>query len=370
MSDGETQLPSPAETAAAAAVAETLEEAYARHRKEQRDLQSRVTQKKKNATKKTRKGVSDECAGLERDLAERQALEIAALKGEVAAGVGGSGDNDERDGDGDVDRLAGKLGDTNISSTPSAQAPSQPQPSQDSDGGGGGAGKKRNRQKERLARRAAEVEAASAAAESEATGMTDHRAVERAYMTTQFKAQGLVEEDIRPDGHCLFSAVVDQLQARGYATEDSAPGSVGAGSSPSRTEEEDSGESGPEPGYKVARRLAADYMVSHRDDFEPFLAVDDEIGSGSGGFDGYIEKMRNTAAWGGQLELTALANVYGVEIRVVQDGRTETIAPSSSSSGGAGDKDEKEKNKRTIWLAYYRHGYGLGEHYNSLRPAL
>ena len=59
-------------------------------------------------------------------------------------------------------------------------------------------------------------------------------------------------------------------------------------------------------------------------------------------------------------ELTALARAYGVEIRVLQDGRTETIAP--------GGEAAPEPPKR-IWLAYYRHGYGLGEHYNSLRQA-
>ncbi|KAJ2980813.1 hypothetical protein NUW58_g6844 [Xylaria curta] len=61
---------------------ETLDAIQARHRKEQRDLQSRITSKKKNATKKTRKGVNEECAALERDLKERQGQEIAALNGE------------------------------------------------------------------------------------------------------------------------------------------------------------------------------------------------------------------------------------------------------------------------------------------------
>jgi OTU domain-containing protein 6 len=28
--------------------------------------------------------------------------------------------------------------------------------------------------------------------------------------------------------------------------------------------------------------------------------------------------------------------------------------------------EAEEKLKRVIWLAYYRHSYGLGEHYNAL----
>ena len=43
-------------------------------------LQGRITQKKKNATKKTRKGVNDECGTLEGDLRSRQQAEIDALQ--------------------------------------------------------------------------------------------------------------------------------------------------------------------------------------------------------------------------------------------------------------------------------------------------
>lgn len=60
----------------------TMEELQTKHRKEQRDLQSRVTQKKKQASKKTRKGVNEECDRLEADLKQRQADEIAAFNGE------------------------------------------------------------------------------------------------------------------------------------------------------------------------------------------------------------------------------------------------------------------------------------------------
>jgi len=78
------------------------------------------------------------------------------------------------------------------------------------------------------------------------------------------------------------------------------------------------------------------------------------------GVDGYVGRIRDTAEWGGELELSALANAYGVEIRVVQGGsRVEVVKP--------GEGREKEGEGKTLWLAYYRHGYGLGEHYNSLR---
>jgi OTU domain-containing protein 6 len=62
--------------------AETLEQMQARHRKELKDLQGRITNKKKNATKKTRKFVNDECAEMERQLRERQEQEVRRLLGQ------------------------------------------------------------------------------------------------------------------------------------------------------------------------------------------------------------------------------------------------------------------------------------------------
>ncbi|RWA09034.1 hypothetical protein EKO27_g6077 [Xylaria grammica] len=335
---------------------ETLEAIQARHRKEQRDLQSRITSKKKNATKKTRKGVNDECTALEHDLKERQQLELEALNGDRdidERGVGG----EESHGVGqdtaanstatDANGITDRLKDATISSdTPTltkfSQAPSElpTQPysepaAQNQAQAQGQGGKKRNRQKDRLARRAAEREEAAEAAEQEARGMTDHRGLERSSLERTFNAHGLVEHEIRPDGHCLFSAIADQLAQRKIPI---APSSGGEGETPP---------------YKVVRRVATDYMDSHPDDFAPFLEEP---------LESYVPKIRDTAEWGGQLELLALASAYQVEIKVVQNGRTETIQP----SGGLG-QTQADRGGQTIWLAYYRHGYGLGEHYNSLR---
>ena len=316
----------------------------ARHRKEQRELQSRVTNKKKNATKKTRKFVNDECAELERQLKERQETELRKLSGE--------GDEEEPetlDGDAqeqaqsqDVNGLTNKLESTTLSSSssqPQQQSSQQQLPKQ-----------KRNRQKERLARRAAEQEAAALAAEAEAASMTDHRGREREAMQAAFTANGLKEHEIAPDGHCLFSAVADQLVLHGVPV---GGGGAGAGGKEGEREEIVSEGKGTEvkmPPYRVVRKAAADWISRHRDEYAGFLEE---------GVDEYVGRIRDTAEWGGQLELSALAGAYGVEIRVVQDGRTEVVSPAGREGG--------EGEVKTLWLAYYRHGYGLGEHYNSLR---
>ncbi|KAI1424120.1 OTU domain-containing protein 6B [Xylaria sp. FL1777] len=353
---------------------ETLEAIQTRHRKEQRDLQSRITNKKKNATKKTRKGINDECAALERDLKERQELELDALNGErdvdeqegeepngAGQNTAGNGTENSSSTIPDTNHIMDRLKDTTISSDapPSTQSSQPPSKTQTQSSAAAAAqtqaqpqeqgGKKRNRQKDRLARRAAEREVAAEAAEKEAQDMTDHRGLERTSLERAFSAHGLVEHEIRPDGHCLFSAVADQLAQRRIQV-----------SPPSSSSSRHNGvaETSEEDAYRVVRRVATEYMEDNADDFAPFL--EEPLAS-------YVPKIRDTAEWGGQLELLALASAYRVEIKVVQNGRTETIQPSGglglAEAGGDGDGD----GDRTIWLAYYRHGYGLGEHYNSLR---
>ena len=316
---------------------ETLEQIQARHRKESKDLQGRITNKKKNATKKTRKGVNDECADLERQLKERHEEELRALNGGNEAASDEERDDAEEPSQNGIDRtvvdadgIATKLADTNLSD-PDSPTPSSPATRQQQQQQPPQQGKKRNRQKDRLARRAAEQEAAAIRAEEEAANMVDHRSVEKTYMVNEFKAHALVEKEIQPDGHCLFSAVADQLE------QSAIPLGAALGDQPQ-----------PQLPYKVVRRAAAGYMQAHGDDFAGFLEEP---------LDSYVAKIRDTAEWGGQLELLALANTYNVEIHVIQDGRTEVVSPTIE-----GDEEPKK-----IWLAYYRHGYGLGEHYNSLR---
>ncbi|KFA66429.1 hypothetical protein S40285_01252 [Stachybotrys chlorohalonatus IBT 40285] len=306
--------------------AETLEHTQARHRRELKDLQGRITSKKKNASKKTRKGVNDECAEMERALREKHAAEIAVMVPEEAQAQDEADEaqhgSAEVEANGQADETPSQAaGDLHISNQGSAaEEQQQTQP-----------GKKRNRQKERMARRAAEQEEAAVRAEQEAASMTDHRARESEYMKKVFQAHELAEKDIAPDGHCLFSAVADQLGQNSIPL---------AGTMASV---------GGEPGYKTVRRAAAAFMLENSDDFAPFLEED---------LESYAARIRDTAEWGGQLELTALARRYGVEMRVVQDGRTERIG-----------EEEGKATGKTLWLAYYRHGYGLGEHYNSLRKS-
>lgn len=223
-----------------------MEELQARHKKELRDLQSRVTQKKKQASKKTRKAVNDECDQLERDLKAKHVQETAELSGEPREGTEPSAE--------ELEALTLQVDEQPNANNAAAVASSEAQIIDDDDESKSGmaGGKKRNRQKDRLARRAAEQEELVRQAAQEAANLPDMKEQERTRMLESMKEHKLVEKEIRADGHCLYSAFADQLEQLG----------VPLNSEPSEK---------PVVAYKAIRANAADYIQQHEDDFVPFL---------------------------------------------------------------------------------------------------
>ncbi|EAS36670.3 uncharacterized protein CIMG_02024 [Coccidioides immitis RS] len=317
-----------------------MEELQAKHRKEQRDLQSRITQKKKSATKKTRKGVNDECERWQRELLERQQTEIAELNGDLNAPIEHF-DNLHITDNYQAPVTANGPTDADASNAPPVQSTPTPSTAAPLDGPSQQPTKKPNRQKARLARRAAEREAEAEAAAAEAANQTDHRSNEKQAMQAVFDRLGLKERDIAPDGHCLYSAVAVQLAEVGVdlSLDERTPAAKSTGEKQGSTRND---------GYKTVRATTGKFVLANADDFAPF--IDEPL-------EEYARKIMFTAEWGGQLELQAMARAYGVEINVIQgDGRNEKFEPG----------DDKGGERKKIWLAYYRHSYGLGEHYNAL----
>ncbi|KAJ5344985.1 hypothetical protein N7452_002989 [Penicillium brevicompactum] len=311
-----------------------MEELLSKHRKEQKDLQARITQRKKSATKKTRKGVNDECDRMQHELSDKQQAEIAQLDGDPAEAL---------------EDLTLEDGEPNDEEKPS-ETPKEPEPEPEVDShlNPSSNTKKPNRQKARLARRAAEQAAQSAAAAEEASTQTNYRGNEQEVMDAVFKKLGLKEVEVTPDGHCLYSAVAKQLDESGLGLRPDPSRIVLQSSTQSRI---DTVAFPQHDGYRAVRAVTADFIAEHKEDFEAFMEEP---------LESYTRKIKLTAEWGGQLELQAIARAYGVEINVVQsDGRMEKIESGETF-------DEEEKRKRVIWLAYYRHTYGLGEHYNAL----
>ncbi|KAL8675364.1 MAG: hypothetical protein Q9168_000195 [Polycauliona sp. 1 TL-2023] len=302
-----------------------MESLQAKHRQEKKDLQARITQKKKSATKKTRKGIVDECAELERQLQETQNLESTNIQGQT-----------ELDDDVHSPIIATEPVPKDCHSngvedqTQQSPIPSVPIDNEQT--------RKPNRQKARLARRAAEHERMIAEAAKEAETLPDLRQQEIDAMRTLSTSKGLQEHQIRSDGHCLYAAVADQLATQGHGVIDAPLRARACGIEPSS------------PPYKVTRFVTAFYIEEHADEFLPFL--EEPLRE-------YVGKVRDTGEWGGHLELLALAKAYNVDINVLQSsGRIDKIEPGTA------------KAEMTLWLSYHHHNFGLGEHYNSLRRAV
>jgi OTU domain-containing protein 6 len=326
-----------------------MEDLLAAHRKQQRDLQSQITQKKKSASKKTRKGVNDECTRLEEDLKARQQAELDSLKS--------SAESDEANGQiidqglptekqPEDDDLLAAIVNSAASALPVSLTAKTPaiDPNDDNEDSDTrqSTSRKPNRQKARLARRVADQEAAAAQAAAEASNLPDLKQRERTRMLEEFGKRGLKEKEVAANGHCLYSAIADQMKQLGLSL------------SNETSEEKDNEEEKKElrtDDYRTVRLSAASYISSNAEDFAPFLEEP---------LDEYVRKIRETGEWGGQLELMALAKMYSIDINVLQgDGRVEKIVGT----------EEGKLDVPAAWLAYYKHGFGLGEHYNSLRKS-
>jgi len=296
-----------------------MDELLARHRKELRDLQSRITGKKKDATKKTRKAVNAECENLAAQTKARHAKEIRQF--ETGDTPDGDCDTNEPDVDSNAYIPPPTLSDTELGlEATKSVAPSSIEtislPVESS-----GRGKKPNRQKARLARRAAEAAELSEAAALEANSLPNLRERELSTMASLFQKNGLTEHQIAPDGHCLYSAFTHSLRTAGIGL-DNAPRD-----------------------YQEARMRCAKFMKENRADFEAFLEED---------FETHIKKVEGTAEWGGQTEAMALGRAFGVKVNVLQAEGRGVESMNDDATGGE------------VWMGYYRHAFGLGEHYNSL----
>jgi hypothetical protein len=141
---------------------------------------------------------------------------------------------------------------------------------------------------------------------------------------------------IQPDGHCLFSAIADQLALLSLIPESAAS-------------------------YTTTRKTASELMRAHPDDFIPFLpSIAGEDGSGAtddglmnpAQFGTYCERIAGTAQWGGEPEIQALARAYAVPIHVVQGGEPRIVV---HEPGGPA------RSVAPVLISYHRRMYGLGE---------
>ena len=268
----------------------------------------------------------DEAAAAETALAAKHTSELAALE---AAGGDSGEDAPPVDASATADALA-RFGVDDDDDAPSATA----------------AVRKTSRAARRRADKAArdaEREAERDAERAAAAGAPSARGEEAAALDAALSTHALTLVDIPPDGHCLYASLADQLERAGK------------------------GDGG---GVSGLRAAAAGRLRSAAHHFAPFIEDADGVDAGADGDDpvarvaAYADAVETTAAWGGHCEVAALAAALGVRVRVFTASSPPTII-----DGDAGGGDPAPDDAPTLTVAYLRHAYGLGEHYNSTAAA-
>ncbi|KAJ1471887.1 hypothetical protein T484DRAFT_1842468, partial [Baffinella frigidus] len=144
-------------------------------------------------------------------------------------------------------------------------------------------------------------------------------------LAKKLKEEGQCLIEISADGHCLFSAVSDQLRRVGCKEDHT---------------------------FKTLRKLAAEYMLNNEVDFKDFLNLEKQS------FEAYCRKMERTSIWGGQHELIALSHGLKRNIVVMRhDMNLQHFPDPENYPAYPGDP---------LRLSYHMHEYTGGEHYNSV----
>lgn len=106
---------------------------------------------------------------------------------------------------------------------------------------------------------------------------------------------------------------------------------------------------------ETLRAKTADYILANKDSLI-FYMTNAETGDclDDVGFERYCSDVRNSSAWGGQIEITALSNILKSPIEIIQATGPSTI------------QGEEFKRPKLI-ITYHRHMYSLGEHYNGTK---
>ncbi|WRT63454.1 uncharacterized protein IL334_000359 [Kwoniella shivajii] len=161
--------------------------------------------------------------------------------------------------------------------------------------------------------------------------------------------------EISPDGHCMFSAIADQLAEIGIVAPQDAEN------------------------YRVTRNAASKFMLSHPDEFMPFLPSitgEDSAGATDDGimtekdFKKYCQLVAETGEWGGEPEIQALSRAFNVPIHVIQSGPPTVVSHGGGDDAFGGSMTPEQSltaGDKVVRISYHKRMYGLGEHYNSLR---
>lgn len=297
---------------------ETREEMLSRHRKEITQLQNKEIALKKAAAKGSKaeqkakkKQVEEQISQLTTELKEKHVAELASV-GYASSTTSGEGKENN------IEILAKAIAGVSVTNQTEHSKPSK--------------------SAKRKEKRAQQEAAREQRIQEEQSNIVSDRMVENEKLEKKLEPLGLLVHEIKPDGHCLYRAVEDQLKIRG---------------SPFYT-------------FQELRKMVADYMRKNSSDFLPFFLsetvtdgdYDDSVVEKR--FESYCNEVESTAAWGGQLELGALTHCLKKHIMIFSGSFPDVEMGKEYKSGDSSDS--------SIMLSYHKHAFGLGEHYNSVVP--
>nr|PUA87280.1 OTU family cysteine protease [Toxoplasma gondii TgCATBr9] len=164
--------------------------------------------------------------------------------------------------------------------------------------------------------------------------------VEWELLRTHLQKRNLAIHSIAADGHCMYRGVCHQLQQISpqgveFAPEHPATWAV-----------------------EQLRDKVADFLEANREEFQPFL---DDSAQTEQGFANYCGKIRNTAEWGGEVELQVIAKVLQRRIQVATMNQGEFLLLTYG--------EEFPEESSPLRLTFHRHLLAAGGHYNSVVPA-
>jgi len=274
------------------------EDMETRHLREKKELSEKVAELKKsimNADKKKKKAVNAEIAKLEGDLNEKHSAELME---QMLDGVTIEENDQEEEEDVKEEEKV------EIKQTNDGQRVSKAQ-------------KRRDKKAEKEVKRREEIEA------QEQENLLGARNVEQERIQGLLAARGLKLHEVPSDGDCMFASVAHQL-GKALSVAD-------------------------------LRKQTGNELRSNKSAYWPFLSSP-KTGEpySEEEYNNYCKVMETTPAWGGQVELLALATVLGRPLTVIQGEGQESLVVGDGQKG------------QPLILTYHRHMYGLGEHYNSV----
>ena len=338
-----------------AASKETLEELTARHKKELKAFEGEKRGAIKNAKSRCKKGkgavkeAEFKYEGLERDLKNRHMVELQQL-----TSSGGDEGESTTTSNGDA-----KIKDEEPNN-PTPSTPQQQQPKKDKEEPTEELIKADKREKalakklkKKNADRQKEKDREKRIKEDNSKAGPSRRQMEiEALQALQLHPRGLEVEEVDADGNCLYRAVSVQCSRLGVNISSDVSGQVG---------------------YGKIRSVCADVLLGeNRAEYEPFA----EFGEGHGAHDSgdhpatyeqYVNNVRSTSTWGGQLELRALSEALKVPI-VVFSAESPPLTMGANDPDGEDSEGKDWGKKKAVLLSFHRHYYALGEHYNSVVP--